>query len=464
MFIGRKKELESLEQLYETDKFEFAVIYGRRRVGKSTLIKEFCKDKKSIYYIGVEGGQKDNLAGFSASILSVVQPSLLQLTFQSYEQLFDYIDGIANEKIILAIDEYPYLAQGYEPLSSLIQKHIDENWKDSKLKLILCGSSMSFMENQVLGYKSPLYGRRTAQYKIERFKLHEIKEFHWNFTYEELTKIYVITGGIGEYLSFIDDHLSVKENIIKLYLHPQGRMFEEPTNLLKQELREPRIYHSVLNAIAHSKNTLNEIAQQIGDTTSSCSYYLNSLLSLDIIGKEIPIGEKSSTKKTTYYIKDSAFIFWYRFVYPYVSLIVQQNGEYVYNSFVEKNLNHYMGKVFERICMMYLLQPSVIENAPFAYAEVGRWWGGNPITKKQEEIDICAMNSHNILIGECKWHKDPIDMTVLSDLLKQGELFTQENKYYYLFSLSGYKENVLEYARDHDNLYLINLENIIECK
>ena len=462
MFIGRKYELDKLNQLYATDRFEFAVIYGRRRVGKSTLIKEFCKDKKAIYYMGMEAASQSNIDSLSAAIWDFEGRKLPAPSYGSYEALFDYIDTISDERIILAIDEYPYLAEDYQALSSLLQKHIDMKWKDSKLMLILCGSSMSFMENQVLGYKSPLYGRRTAQFRMEAFRYYELKEFGWDYTEEELALIYGITGGIAEYVSFIDGTRTVKENILNMYLDQAGRMFEEPSNLMKQELREPRMYHTILGSIASGSSTLNEIAGKARESTASCAYHLNALQALDIVKKETPAGEKESSRKTIYRIKDSAFRFWYRFVFPYQTFVVNGNGEYVYENFVKPFLSSFMGTVFEDMCLSYLMHPETLLKVPFPYSEAGRWWGNNPREKRQEEIDICALGADAVLLCECKWRNEPVKLPVLENLRRQGGLFHQSKKCYWLFSKSLFSESVLSACNADDDVKCISLSEMYQ--
>ena len=298
MFIGRKKELDKLNMLYQSGQFEFAVLYGRR-VGKTTLLREFMKGKSGIYYMAVEGAKKEKLGGLSTALLSqnnnLVQSQ--QAEFRDYEMLFDYIDSLADtgERTIIAIDEYPYLAASYPVISSMIQKHIDQCRKDSNLFLLLCGSSMSFMKEQVLGYKSPLYGRRTAQFKIHPFSFWEAKEMLPGFTSQEQAVLYGVTGGIPEYLSRINNRISLDENIIRLFFDKSGRLFEEPVNLMKQELKEPMTYHSIIAAIASGASRLNEIATKTGLESDGCSNQLSSLIALQIVRKEIPVTESENS-------------------------------------------------------------------------------------------------------------------------------------------------------------------------
>lgn len=240
-------------------------------------------------------------------------------------------------------------------MTSMIQAHIDHEWQQSKLFLILCGSSMSFMEHQVLGYKSPLYGRRTAQFKILPFDFFESLPFLAAFEPEDQAILYGITGGIPEYLNKIQQQLSVKENILSLYLSPDGLFFEEPGNLLKQELREPATYNGIIEAIARGASRLSDIAAKNHMESNKCAKYITSLINLGLIKKEIPVTETVS-KKSIYLLEDQMFRFWYRFVFPNMSNIVSGLGEQVYSYDVEPQLTTYMGLVFEQICMQYMLR------------------------------------------------------------------------------------------------------------
>lgn len=457
MFVGRKKELAKLNQLYGSGQFELAVFYGRRRVGKTTLINEFCKGKPAIYFVGVEATEKENLINFSKAIFDYFMPSVTMPPFQSFEQLFDYLyPFVKEERIILVIDEYPYLAQSYKPISSFLQAQIDQRFKNSKLFLILCGSAMSFMENQVLGYKSPLYGRRTAQFKIQPFSYKESLLMLDGFGLEEKAIIYGVTGGVPEYLSRINNKISLRENIIELFLSPSGRLFEEPSNLLKQELRDPFTYNAIITAIADGASRLNEIATKVGIETSACSNLLSSLIALGLIKKDLPVTEKVS-RKSIYLLEDQMFRFWYRFVFPNMSNIVRGKGEVVYELDIKPNLNSYMGLVFEQICREYLWE---LEDAPFFFQKLGRWWGNNPHKKRQEEIDILAFRDDNALLAECKWSNSQVGFDVLSDLVEQSKLFSFKNNYFYLFAKNGFTSGCINEAKKMGNVQLVRFEEM----
>jgi len=463
MFVGREAELYKLGELYEGNQFQFVALYGRRRVGKTSLIREFSAGKKAVYFLAREADGAINLHRFSSDVYSVTSEEQAgNSSFTDWEKAFEYIGKISEaERIILAIDEYPYLAAGYQPISSILQANIDLNFKNGKLFLMLCGSSMSFMENQVLGYKSPLYGRRTAQLKILPFTFFESLPFLSSFTKEEQAVLYGATGGIPEYLTKIEKSKSVSENLINLFFNPSGALFEEPSNLLKQELREPSTYNGIIDAIAGGASRLNEIATKCMLESNKCAKYLKSLISLGIVRKEMPVTEKIS-KKSIYLLNDMMFRFWYRFVFPNMSSIVSGLGRAVYEAEVSGELSAYMGLVFEDICRQYLVEEAKKDKLPFLPGDIGRWWGNNPHEKRQEEIDIMTFRKDRALFCECKWTNSPVDAPVFSDLKRKAELFSYGEKWLYIFSKSGFTPKLISDARGYENVKLVSLDDMLK--
>lgn len=460
MFVGRDQELKKLNEMYKSNSFEFGVFYGRRRVGKTTLINQFCKNRKVIYFVGVESTEKENLENFSKAVFDVTMPNIDMPAFDNFNKLFEYIYNIArDERIILVIDEYPYLAQSTPSVFSILQSQIDRKLMDSKLFLILCGSSMSFMEYQVLGYKSPLYGRRTAQFKIRPFTYFESAEMLHNFPDEDKAILYGVTGGIPEYLSRIDNRMSLKENIVELFLNSSGRLFEEPSNLLKQELRDPFTYNAIITAIACGSSKLNEISTKVGIETSACSNHLTSLIALGLVKKEMPITE-SLSRKTIYLLEDQMFRFWYRFVLPNMNSIVSGNGDRIYDKIIAPQLNNYMGLIFEEISKQFLWEQMRVDKLPFLIGNIGRWWGNNPKLKRQEEIDILTFHEENALFGECKWTNALVDIHVLNDLLDQSKLFNFKNNHFYLFAKNGFTEQCIKTANENNNIRLFTFDEL----
>lgn len=461
MFIGRERELNALERLYQSNKFEFAVIYGRRRVGKTALINKFIDDKNAIYFMGVESNAKQNLENLSKSIMEYVSGAEIDSIFSSFQSALEYVFKLSEkERIILAIDEYPYVARSSKSLASTLQLLIDKYKDKSKLMLILCGSSMSYMEDHVLAYKAPLYGRRTAQMKLAPFDFEETCRYFKNFSDEDKALIYGVVGGTPQYLLQIDDNLSVEENIKNTFLNPVSFLYEEPINLLKQEVREPAIYTAVIAAIATGASRMSEISGKVGEDTNVCSMYLKNLINLGIVQKETPYGEKAS-RKSVYSIEDNMFRFWYRFVFENNSIIARGAADLVYKR-IEPQLSDYMGKVFEEICRQYLWKQLLSGNCPVEFASLGRWWGNNPKEKRQEEIDIMGEQDKNTaLFAECKWTNEKVDLGVLETLVKRSELFNYKTKHYYLFSKSGFTKGCIAKANEMGNVTLVEYGDMI---
>jgi AAA+ ATPase superfamily predicted ATPase len=461
MFVGRDFELDSLNKSYEKDSFQFPVIYGRRRVGKTTLINTLCKGKKTIYFVAVQSTAKENLEILSTQIISVLVPEAPNNPFSSFREAFDFVfEHAKKERIIFAIDEYPYLANSDRAVSSILQAAIDKHQSDSKLFLILCGSSMSFMEKQVLGYESPLYGRRTAQYKLLPLDYFDSAQMLDNFNHEEKIILYGVTGGIPEYLARIDAKLSIRDNVRSLFFDPSGRLFEEPTNLLKQELKIPETYNAIIAAVADGSSKLNEIATKVGIETSQCSKMLSNLISLGLVRKEFPITEAVS-KKSIYLLNDWMFVFWYRFVLPELSRITAGLGDVVCDEVFERHLADYMGHAFEGCCKQYMWRMLKEKRAPISFSKIGRWWGNNPIERREEEIDFIAFAKDEALFGECKWRNTPVGMKSLDDLVRKSELFAQfKSTHYILFSKSGFTKAVSDMAGNGNHLTLVSCRDM----
>lgn len=464
MFIGRERELNTLDNLYKSNKFEFAVIYGRRRVGKTALINKFIGDKKAIYFMGVESNAKQNLENFSKSIMELTSEIEMEASFSTFQAAIEYVFKLAEkERIILAIDEYPYVARSSKSLASTLQLLIDKYKDTSKLMLILCGSSMSYMEDHVLAYKAPLYGRRTAQIKLLPFDFEETCVYFNNLSDEDKAFIYGVAGGTPQYLLQMSDRLSIEDNIKNTYLNPMSFLYEEPTNLLKQEVREPAIYTAIITAIATGSSRMSEISSKVGEDTNVCTNYIKNLINLGIVQKETPYGEKAS-RKSLYSIEDNMFRFWYRFVLDNNSLIVRGAADLVYKR-IEPQLSDYMGKVFEEICKQYLWKQLLLGNCTVEFKSLGRWWGNDPKEKRQAEIDIMGEQDKNTAIfAECKWTNEKVGLGVLETLVKRSNMFSYKTKHYYLFSKSGFTKGCIDKANEMGNVSLVSYQEMMRVK
>lgn len=462
MFIGRENELEDLNRIYNSDKFEFAVMYGRRRIGKTTLLSHFCNDKDSIFYVAEEHNDKFCLNNFSKIILNHFNMTGFINNFNDWETAFKFIGKQAeNKRIVLVIDEFPYIAYANKSIPSILQNVIDHYLKDTKLFLIICGSSMSFMEKEVLSYKSPLFGRKTSQMKLEPFNFFTSSKFFPKYSLEDKVRCYGILGGIPQYLEKFNDSLTVEENIKESFLNKSSYFYDEPRNLLKQELREPQFYNTIIEVIAKGASKLNQISTKVGESTDKCAKYVNNLIELGILKKEIPLGDKETSRKTIYSVNDSMFKFWYKFVFGNSELIEQRKIDYLYENIIEPYTSDYLGATFEEICIQYMRKYNGSEKLPFIFHSIGRWWGNNPHKKREEEIDIICKNNDSIIFGECKWRNEEINMSVVNLLIEKSQIFNCENKYYIFFSKVGFKKDVIEFGKSNENVMLVYLNDFL---
>lgn len=368
----------------------------------------------------------------------------------------------SDQSLVLVIDEFPYLARSYPEISSILQYYMDHVWNENeKLHIILAGSSMSFMEHQVLGYESPLYGRKTSQIKVLPFTFEETLDFFPAISGEDALIYYAVTGGIPLYLAYMDASKSIKENILHTFLNKNSGIFEEPYNLLQQELRSPASYNAILTAIAGGASKQNEIATKAGISTSLAAKQIDTLIELGIVEKLMPMGEKNN-KLGVYHVKDGLFRFWYRFVAKNISYIeLDQSGELL--SYILRFLPDFVSSVFEDVTREWVslqMKQGVITTI---YGKLGSWWGTNNKTRKQEEIDICGLDitEENILLGECKWKNEHLDLHVLATLVGRGEeLFSWRNKSYIAFSKTGFTDGAKEYA-EKQQIRLVSFDEMI---
>lgn len=450
MFIGREKELQSLQELYDQKGFSMMVIYGRRRIGKSTLITEFIRGKKAIFYASTKVGKERNLELFTKQVLSVLAPELMNVSFSSLEDVFDFITNkLSDEKTVLVIDELPYWAEKDTALLSVLQKYIDVEWKDKNLFVILCGSALSFMENKVLSEKSPLFGRRDAQIRLEAFNYKESALFVPAYSWEEKAICYGITGGVAKYLALIRPEATLEENIKRLFFRTDGYLYDETRNLLTQEFSDISLVNTIIEQIASGANSLNLISEKVKESASTVLYSLEKLMEVGLIEKKSCITEEKNRKKSQYVLKDHMFRFWYEFIPKATSIIEMGHGDLYFEKIVAPQLHAYMGSIFEEMCRYYTLEHGIYGDFGNFITRVGTWWGTENLkTEKGEkyqqatDIDIVAISDidKSAVIGECKFKNEKIGKEIYETLVRRGSLISGKYRIvkYLLFSLSGY--------------------------
>ena len=449
MFVGRKRELSSLEKLYHQQGFGMTVIYGRRRIGKSTLIREFLKDKRAIFYTATKVGKARNLELFCQQVVSLLDPCLTGVSFPSLEAIQDFItDRLSGDKLVLVIDELPYWAQDDGALLSVLQKYIDTRWSEQDMMIILCGSSLSFMENKVLSEKSPLFGRRNTQIRLEAFDYLEAAEFVPDYSAEDKAIIYGITGGVAKYLAMIDPRGSADDNIKAQFFNTDGYLYDEPRNLLAQEFTDVALVNNVIEQIASGSNTVNEISQKIGQNSSTVLYALDKLIQVGLITKKKCITEEKNRKKTQYVLKDQMFRFWYAFIPKATSIIEIGQGDLYFDRVVKPQIHNYMGSVFEEMCRYYTLKEGICGAFGNTLTEVGTWWGteillrGSEKVQQSADIDVVGISEldKTAVLGECKFKNEKIDKNVYDTLLRRSAVISGKYRIirFLFFSLSGY--------------------------
>ena len=472
MFIGRERELKSLNEVYSKEGFGMTIIYGRRRVGKSYLITEFIKDKKAIFYTATKVGAERNLELFSKQVLDVLDPEYSDATFPSIESVLDILTkklSESDEKIILVIDELPYWAEKDEALLSILQKYIDTKWLDKNLMLILCGSALSFMEKKVLSEKSPVFGRRDAQIKLEAFNYRDSALFVPDYSPEDKAICYGVTGGVAKYLSLFDPKKSLDDNIKRLFFNTDGYLFEETKNLLTQEFADVTLVNNVIEQVASGENALNIIASKVKEKDPTVLYSLEKLIDVGLVEKKKCITEEKNKKKTQYVLKDHMFKFWYKFIPQAISVIEMGQGDLYYEKAVKPKLHEFMGSVFEGMCRYYTLEQGIQGAFGSFLTETGTWWGVEQLQDAEDkwyqqatDIDVVGISTidKTAVIGECKFKNEKIDKGIYEPLVGRARLIS--GKYnitkYLLFSLSGFTDWFNDI--DKTNLVLITVDDM----
>lgn len=461
MFVGREQELDFLRRRYDSGSFEFIGIYGRRRVGKTTLIGEFSKGLPCGWCVAAEEDATFNLRALSQAVYALQAPDAdqsLAPTYPDYRAAFDAAFSVARDRqAVLVIDEYPYLVAADPSVSSMLQASIDANRDNSKLFLILCGSSLSFMKEQLLDRKSPLYGRRTGQIELKPFDFFDARRFFPRRSFEEAADIYGMVGGIPLYLARFQGEGSLGDAVAAEFLDPDAMLYEEPSNLLKQEVSKPAVYNAVMSAIASGSSQYNEIATQAHISSGGLEYYLKELSRIGLVGREVPITGGGS-RKALWNITDNLFRFWYRFVRPRRALVERGMGERALPA-IREGLPQYMGPVFEEICRQWLWREFAAGRLSFDFTDVGRWWGNDPVARSEAEIDIVAVNDQEVsLVGECKWQNEPTGADQLAKLdHRAGLVGAGSSVPRWMFSKSGYAQGCIDLASELPAARLVTL-------
>lgn len=469
-FIGRKNELHTLNTEYNRNS-SFVVIYGRRRVGKTTLIKEFLKNKTAFYYLATEELESQSMKRLANVIARTTKNTLLQKTeFTDWLDLFQLIaDYKPEEKKVLVIDEFPYLVRTNSAFPSILQNAWDEFLKDSNVMLILSGSLIGMMQKHVLSYDSPLYGRRTAQMCLTPLPFTSIYETQ-NLPFEQAVEQFALTGGVPKYLEFFEDGRPLEEQLKDAVFSKNGFLYEESNFLLKSEFLTAVNYFSIIKTIADGNHKLGKIASALGQESSSLTPYLSTLSDLGFIEKRTPITEKNPEKsrKGLYFIADNFLRFWFCYVYPYKGELELDNMQIVLDEIHKDFKEKFVAFAYEDICKDIFAKLCSNNAISFVPSRIGSYWLND--YDGDTEINVMSVDHQNkqVFAGECKYHTKPVDAPVYFTLKEKVDnaaeirkSFPKYNIIYGLFSKSGFTKRMLDIAKENPNILLIHEDRLI---
>ena len=472
MFIGRKQELAFLEDRYSAPGGQLVVLYGRRRVGKTEMLQQFCASKPHVFYACREISDEAQLADFSKSLIAGGSPAGKYLkSFSDWKSAFEALLELPMDgaKKLLVIDEFPYMCKGNPSIPSTLQMLWDSLFKNENIMIILCGSAMSFMEKKILSEKNPLYGRATGVYKMKELPFEDAIQFFPNYSNEDKVLAYAVLGGIPHYLRQFDSALPLKENIIKHVLTRGCTLYSEVEFLIRQELREPAMYNTIVEAVALGNTKLNDIYMKTGLDKAKISVYLRNLMDLEILEREFSVTvstkEQATSTRGLYRITDNFFRFWFHFVFPYLSDLEMGDAEGVFEHVIAPQFNSFSSPVFETVCRKFVRKLSQQNKLGFRAAKIGRWWG--KVDGEETEIDIVAFDakSKHYILGECKFRNSEMSVADLDRLENKNGIVKQGAEVRYaLFSKSGFSGGLLTMAEQNDDLRLFPLSEILSCK
>jgi AAA+ ATPase superfamily predicted ATPase len=461
MFIDRRPELEMLEKCYGSDRAELFVLYGRRRVGKTELLAQFCSGKPHVFFVADLNAEPVLRAALSSAVnRALLPPEALSAVYPAWDDIFRLLASHAQEeRLVVVLDEFTYLTEAHPPRASPLQRLWDSDLRRSNLMLILCGSYVGMMEREVLSYQAPLYGRRTGQHLLEPLSFHNAKPFFAHLDPVDQVRAYGIFGGTPAYLQELPAGDTLETLVADHVLTRGTYLYDEVRFLLQQELREPRQYFAIMEAIASGRTQQNEIKQATG--IDSVSAYLSALQGLRLVERTVPATETRPHKSRLglYRLPDHFFRFWFRFVHPNRTLLEQGGAEVALQNYVRPPLDQFIGPVFEQVCQQFLWRVGLRGDLPFMPERIGGWWRANA------EIDVIALGKDEALLLECRWTGRPVGVDVLRSLESKKSLVQRDlgsrSVLYGLCARSGFTPAVLEQAQDRDDLLLFDLAAIL---
>ena len=439
-FIGREEQLKRLDRVINTDELTFSLIYGRRRVGKSELVKQAIKrnNVKSFYYECKQVSEAGNAAGLGEIVSEIM--GLPKLGFSDIEAVLKYIFELSvKEKIILVLDEYPYLRENIKGMDSILQSLVDKYKDTSKITLIILGSYVEVMRS-LLEHSNPLYGRVDLTIDLKQMDYYESAYFYPNFSVEDKVRIYSVFGGIPYYNRLIDDSKSVKDNIIELIASSGARLENEVSMYLNAEISKITNANEVFEALSRGYTRYSDILSQSHVSSGPTLVdVLDKLMRMEVVVKTAPINDGNNKKKAGYYISDNLSLFYYRYIFKYSSQMKIMDSEVFYKKYIETDFEeHYVPHIVETICSQYLIRMNRLGNIEPVFEKIGKYYYDNPVEHTNGEFDVVTEDENGYVFYEVKFKKTPVTDEIIEKEINQVEA-TGLNCYKYVFiSRSGF--------------------------
>lgn len=455
-FIGREEYLRKLENQISIEELSFSLIYGRRRVGKSELVKQLIRnsEERSIYYECKQVAEASNVAGLGSIVSEILE--LPKLGYTDIESLLDYIFKLAEkEKMILVLDEYPYLRESIRGLDSIMQSLIDKYRDSSKIKIIILGSYVEVMKS-LLENSNPLYGRVDLTINLKQMDYYESAMFYPRFSAEDKVRIYSVFGGIPYYNRLIDDKKSVRENIIELIASPGARLENEVAGYLSAEISKIINANEVFEALAMGYSKYSDILSQSHVSSGPTLIdVLEKLMNMEVVEKIAPINDPNNKKRVGYYVSDNLSLFYYRYVFKYLSQLKIMDAEVFFSKYIEKDFEEkFVPHRFEEICKQYLIRENKAGKIEPVIERIGKYYYDNPKEHTNGEFDIVTEDENGYIFYEVKFRKMPLSKAMIEEEIAQVDKSGLSCYKYVFFSRSGF-ENM-----NNDNVETIKVDTL----
>lgn len=467
MFVDRQPEQEALETRYSSDRAEFVIVIGRRRVGKTALLTTFATGKRALRFTAYLDSEQSQLRRLSSLLRQLERPELTpspDFTYGTWEALFQTLGALAaEERLLVILDEWPYLAGSSRRLASVLQHVWDETLQHTRLMLVLSGSYLSIMERDILGQRAPLYGRRTGQLLLRPLEMRDAAAFLPAYSAEAMVEVYAVVGGMPGYLLQFSDRYDLWTNLRRAVFNRDSFLYNEPDLLLREELREPRLYAALLRAIAQGHHQVSDITRAAGFADrATATRYLDTLRGLGLVERRQPIGPRRHRRRWgTWHLADPYLRFWGRWILPYTSQIEFGQAEQLMQETLRPGWDRFVGPVWEELARRHVHELAAQGTIPFWPEEVGSWWS------RQAQIDLVAVQSarRSALLGEARWRRGKMSVADLDDLQARARRWLGDERgwelWYVLYSRSGFSEELQAHTAGDSHLLLFTPSDVV---